>query len=653
MVGKKAAAVVLSFLFAGSVHAEDAKRLTIVHTNDLGSRLLGFAPNRDYTPRTLHDDATVGGISRIATVIREARARAPESTLVVDGGDIMMGTLFQTLAEDHATELRLMKAIGYDAATLGNHEFDFHSDGLARIVRSAGDASPQLLLANIRFDPGDDRDDDLAALFERGVLRPYTVVERGGLRVGIFGLLGYHASKVSAYAKPASFDDPVETAREVVKVLREDEAADLVVCLYHGGLKKFGPRWFGDSIDLLRKIPEVDVVVSGHTHEPIPEPPLVDGRPVLQAGSDGRFVGILEIEVRDNGIEVLDYQHVAVDDSIEGAPDIEEMVDGGVETIDREVLAPYGHGFRDAIAETAFDLVDDPDDPSGGNLGPLVADAVRWSIDRYFDEPTDVVLTTAGMIRDDLRRGKSGIQQTSDVFRLMPLGIGTVEETPGYPLARVYFTPAELKSIVEVLLVGNRFQGKSYFPFFSGIRFRYNPLRPPLDQVFEIELGDEAAGYEPLRLDDHERLLSFGMSGYFLSYMHFASELSAGLFDLAPRDASGRPIPSVESALVDTDPETPGIQEAKEWLAVVDYLEQLPDEDGDGVADVPERYRAPAERRIAEASLNPAIYFKNTTAVTWTAVPGVVLLLALVTFLVRRRLRRRKGGTRLREGDGS
>lgn len=642
MTGKKVAAVLLASLLAGSVWAEEPKRLTIVHTNDLGSRLLGFAPNRDYTPRTLHDDPTLGGFSRIATVIREARARAPESTLVVDGGDVMMGTLFQTLAERHAPELHLMKAVGYDAATLGNHEFDFHTDGLARIVAAAGGDSPQLLLANIRFDPRDDGDDELAALFERGVLRRYTVVERGGLRIGLFGLLGYHASKVSAYAKPATFDDPVETAREMVRVLREDEGADLVVCLYHGGMKKVGPRWFGDSIDLLREIPGVDVVVSGHTHEPVADPPTVDGRPVLQAGSDGRFVGVLELAVRESGVEVLKYDHVAIDDSVPSAADVEERIDAYVEEIDQEVLAPYGRHFRDVVAETRLDLVRSPEDPSGGNLGALVADAVRWSMDRYTGEPTDVVLTTAGMIRDDLLRGQSGLQQVSDVFRLMPLGIGRVEASPGYPLARVYFTPAELKKIVEVLLVGNRFQGKSYYPFFSGIRFRYNPLRPYLDQVFEIELGDETAGYEPLRLDDEERLLSFGMSAYFLSYMHFASELSAGLFDLAPRDADGRPIPSVESALVDADPEAPGIQEAKEWLAVADYLAQLPDDDGDGVADVPDRYRRPAPRRIAEASLNPAVYFKNATAVTWTVAPGSVLMLVLAVLLVRRWRRKKK-----------
>ncbi len=639
-----AAAVLLLLAVAPTAHAEDGKRLTIVHTNDLQSRLLGFAPNRDYTPETLNDDATLGGISRVATVIREVRARAPERTLVVDAGDIMMGTLFQTLAEQHAVELRLMQAIGYDAATLGNHDFDFHSDGLARIVEAAGrqGAFPQLLLANIRFDPDDEGDDELAALYERGVLRRFTLVERGGLRIALFGLLGYHASEVSAYARPASFDDPVETARRMVAVLREQEGADLVVCLYHGALRKVGPRWVGDSIELLRELPGIDVVVSGHTHQPVPVPPLVDGRPVVQAGSEARFVGVLELEVRDGRSRVLDYELVTIDDSIASAPDIEETVAAYVERIDEEVLAPYGRGFRDVVVETGFDLVDDPADPAGGNLGPLVADAVRWSIDRYFDEPTDVVLTTAGMIRDNVRRGETGRQQTSDLFRVMPLGIGTVESSPGYPLSRVYFTAPELKSIVEVLLIGTRLKGKSYFPFFSGLRFRYNPYRPPLDQVFEIELGDERRGYETIDLDDEERLFSFGMSAYFLSYMHYASELSAGLFSLAPRDATGRPIPSVESALVDADPTTPGVQEAKEWLALVDYLDQLPDTDGDSVADVPERYRVPEARRTAVASLNPAVYFRNATAVTWTAMLAL-LLAALLAILAVRWIRRRRG----------
>jgi len=105
--------------------------LTIIHTNDIQSRLLGFSPNADFTPLTLRDDKTIGGIARMATVIREQRAIAPERTLVLDGGDFMMGTLFQTLYATACPELRIMQAIGYDAVGIGNHEFDFRSQGLA------------------------------------------------------------------------------------------------------------------------------------------------------------------------------------------------------------------------------------------------------------------------------------------------------------------------------------------------------------------------------------------------------------------------------------------------------------------------------------------------------------------------------------------
>ena len=154
------------FSFSSLFSQTQGKRLTIIHTNDLQSRLLGFAPNSDFTPLTTNDDKTVGGIARVANVIRNQRAKAPERTLVLDGGDWMMGTLFQTISTFEGAELRLMQAIGYDAAVIGNHEFDFHCDGLADIIESAmkyGDI-PQLVLSNGNFSIEEKGDDRLEAL---------------------------------------------------------------------------------------------------------------------------------------------------------------------------------------------------------------------------------------------------------------------------------------------------------------------------------------------------------------------------------------------------------------------------------------------------------------------------------------------------------
>ena len=126
-------AVFCLFTAAQALSAE--RSFTILHTNDWQSRLLGFGPNNEFTPATVNDDDTVGGVARLATLLKQRRAAAGEqAVLLLDGGDFSMGTLFHTVTRELGGELRLMTELGYDAATLGNHEFDFRPAGLAAMI---------------------------------------------------------------------------------------------------------------------------------------------------------------------------------------------------------------------------------------------------------------------------------------------------------------------------------------------------------------------------------------------------------------------------------------------------------------------------------------------------------------------------------------
>src|SRR5690349_8255772 len=102
------------------------QKLLILHTNDIHSHLMGFAPEIDYTPATPNDDATRGGMARLATAIGTAKATAGTTpVLLLDGGDFMMGSLFELLAQTEVPELVFMQTLGYDATTIGNHELDW------------------------------------------------------------------------------------------------------------------------------------------------------------------------------------------------------------------------------------------------------------------------------------------------------------------------------------------------------------------------------------------------------------------------------------------------------------------------------------------------------------------------------------------------
>lgn len=642
---KLALVFVLAAAAASDAHA---RRLVIVHTNDLHSRLLGFAPDADYTPLSTNDDATVGGFARMATVIRAVRDQAPDSTLVLDGGDLFMGTLFHTLARETGQELRLLHSMGYDAGVIGNHEFDLRPAGLARILESAAGAGPipAMLLSNIRFDPADPADDGLQKVFERGLVRDHVVLEKAGLRIGIFGLLGVDAAEVEApYSRPVRFDDPVATARKMADRLRNVEKVDLVICVSHGGVvPAAGGGWEGEDIELA-KVPGVDVVVGGHTHTPLPQAILVGDTPVVQAGCFGRYVGVLELDAEPGKCRLVSSRLIPIDDSVAGAPDVHAEIEAHKHRVEEQVLRPLGLQFDQVVLQTAFDLELDETRLWDSNLGPFAADAIRTGIDRATASSTDVALTTAGVLRDSIRRGQRGLQQTSDVFRIVPLGVGSVDPSVGVPLTRVYVTARELRNILEVLSLAHEVKGLDYFPFLSGLRFRYNRYRVPLDRVHEIELGDEASGYLPLdQSASNTRLYSLGLSVYLLHFVGLVEELSHGLLSARPKDASGTPIRVPEDALLDADPQTPGIQEVKEWVAVLDAVRHLPDTDGNGIPDMPERYARALPRMIAGASLDPVLLLRNTTGLMAGAIlAGLLLAVASVwaSRKVLRRLRRR------------
>ena len=293
-------------ILAGPVFAaaDGKKTFTIVHTNDMHSNFVGMGPASDYTPLTVNDDKTTGGYARIAAVIatrKKARAsRGP--VLILDAGDFSMGTAFAAASREIGGELQVMSRMGYDATTFGNHEFDLGPDGLGKAIGVASKAGriPAVLSSNTDFAANDPTLDDLRQLSKAGLIRRYLVIERGGIRFGLFGVLGKEAQFYTSGAGAVKFPDPVESAREVVKLLRETEKVDVVIALSHGGVAKGkdGRYSTGDDVTLAEAVPGIDVVVGGHSHTELQEAIIVNGRtPVVQTGKEGKNVGELVISV--------------------------------------------------------------------------------------------------------------------------------------------------------------------------------------------------------------------------------------------------------------------------------------------------------------------------------------------------------------------
>jgi 5'-nucleotidase/UDP-sugar diphosphatase len=521
--------------------ADGKKTFTILHTNDLHSNFVGMSPEADYTPFSLNDDKTRGGLARLATLIAERRAarEAQGPVLVLDDGDYSNGTAFGAATRETGSELQLLFRMGFDATTFGNHEFDFGPDGLGMSIAVAAKAgrTPPIIVSNIDLSKVDPTLVDLQRLTQEGVIRRHLVIELGGLRFGIFGLLGKEAA-IYTSGGAASFPDPTATAGEMVAILREKEKVDVVICLSHGGLQagKDGRFTEGEDVNLAKGVPGIDVVISGHSHTEVHEAIIVNGRtPVVQTGKYGENLGELVMTLDGGKLTVESYRLIPIDDTIAGDHAIADEIAKLKKTVTEVVFAPRGYSIDQPLAVTPQDLPNTFTDIAAGTvLANLVTDAFRKAT------KADIGLNANGAMRSSLTRGKSGVVTVYDVFAVAPLGAGVVDSTAGSALVTAYLTGQEVKHILEFLLIDNPVHPGETFPRTTGMRFRYDMSRPQFDVVTAIELGDFDRGYSAIDIaGKDERLYSFTCSLYVGKILVAIPNYTKGKLFLVPKNSRG------------------------------------------------------------------------------------------------------------------
>lgn len=633
-----------------SLSAEE-KVFTIIHTNDMHSQILGFSPNIDYTP-SLTGDGTIGGWARVSAVIRDEKKARTNPVLVLDAGDFLMGSLFHMVCREESIELRLMKEMGYDAVCLGNHEFDLMPKGLARILTSASvkGGLPMVLFASAVFTTDDPRDETLKKVFQKGLVKPYTVMVRNGVKIGLFAIIGKDAAEVAPFAKPVKFREPIETAREMVKLLREKEKVDMVICISHSGLSLWGPgeKPFSEDENLAKKVDGIDIIVSGHTHTDLPKPIVIKNTIIVQAYEHGKRVGVLDFSFDGKTVKLKNYRYVVINDTIRADSRIQNWVDNFETIIDRQVLRPVGLSFRQIIAQTAVDMKTAEDESS---LGDMIADSIRWYVNKYDSDPkdpttkVDVAVESHGVIRDDLLKGKTGRVAVCDLFRAVPLGIG-MDDTMSYPLITFYVNAAEIKKTLEVLTSIYPVKGNDYFLEVSGLRFSYNPRRVMFDRVTDIWLGSEEEGYKPLDYSpSNKKLYRVAANIYNSTFLKIVGNFTWHILDIIPKDKKGNPVTDLVTLRVDADKTRPGVQELKEWIGLMEYVKTFPDTDGDGIANIPAKYKTKLGRIIREPSFNPVSLLWRGTYVTWIGFCLFLIVLGLAgagTFFIVKKIRKKR-----------
>ncbi len=252
--------------------------ITILHTNDTHSQIEPLPAN--------DANAGKGGVARRATLVKRVRQENP-NTLLVDAGDVMQGTPYFNFYRGEV-EYKAMSAIGYDVGTLGNHEFDNGVEPLAAALKFA---NFDVVSANY----------DVKGTVLEGRVKPYVVKTLAGIKVGLFGLgISPVALITPANFKGVTYNDPVVSAREVVKTLREKERCALVVCMSHLGYYEDGKR--GDSL-VASQVDGIDFIAGGHTHTFMKEPvktkqPCGAETLIFQVGKSGINVGRVDFTFR-------------------------------------------------------------------------------------------------------------------------------------------------------------------------------------------------------------------------------------------------------------------------------------------------------------------------------------------------------------------
>jgi 5'-nucleotidase / UDP-sugar diphosphatase len=591
---KKALILLLFLIIVTKLQGQQEKRLIILHTNDLHSRLTGYAPESEYTPLTRNDDNTIGGFARIAGIIKAEKQNNKGATLVLDAGDFMMGTLFPSLELETGFQLRLMKKMGYDAAGLGNHEFDFGPGWLAGVIGASaakGDI-PSLLSSNTLFSEKDSADNTLEELFSKKIVSRKLVIERNGIKIGLFSILGKDADSFAPNASPVTFAKQSATAKKMVRELR-DEKCGIIICVSHSGLvrEKTG-EWGGEDVDLARKVKGISLIIGGHSHTRLDKPLVVNGIPIVQAGEFGKFVGRLSLLYTNGKMIIEDYKLIPVDDKIESDGGINQLIEEQKEKISTNVLMPLGLSYRGAVAEAGFILEgNDMGDYVQSNLGPVVADAIHHYVNGKSGRGTDVSLIAAGMLFDKIL---PGVQTAPDIFRIMPLGAGK-DNIPGYPLARIYITGKELKSVLEILQVAYKSSSENYC-YYSGILVEYNPDKGFLKKIRKIDIIHPDGKVTNVDFDRKSKMLySITADSYMLGFIGIIKKMSFGLINVVPKDYEGNKIKDKKVAVIDMDEKMEGVQEGKEWLALIGYFSSMKDVNGNGIPDIDIKYSVPVK----------------------------------------------------------
>lgn len=440
-------------------------QITILHVGDSHSHLDAFGP-KDCSGR-----GTIGGIAKAAAVIGTVKATEP-NVVTLHAGDLFVGDFFFNKYFG-AAELQILQQLGFDAMTVGNHEFDLGPEVLlGALYEGFSGGSFPLVSANL----------DLTGFPQLGTyIAPYTIKTIDGIDIGIFGM---------TIPNPLNNPDPVivqenipEIAYATVQTMRAN-GADVVIFLSHLG-------WGIDS-SLAAGIPGIDFIAGGHDHILFQQPksvtnPLGTQTLVMQAGPNYENIGKLSFTFSNGNVTFNSYQLIPVNASVPAVPEIQAVVD----YLKEGITATYGNVYTGCAGYALHDISRTPTNMHSKDspMGNLITDAYRNRT------CTDIGITADGLISDKIYRGRIN---GADVFRTVPYGFDTTTGLD-FNLVKVRISG---EMLIAGLEIGLSMLGidDDFFLQVSGMKFRYDPGNPPGSRVIIPSVRINGRPLNPSRL---------------------------------------------------------------------------------------------------------------------------------------------------------
>jgi 5'-nucleotidase/UDP-sugar diphosphatase len=454
----------------------NAYTLTVLHTNDVHARILQFGDTGGACGEAdAAEGNCFGGVARRATKINEIRAEGG-NLILVDAGDQFQGTLFYNKYKGEEAQT-FMNELGYDAMTVGNHEFDDGPGVLGSFIRGADFA---VVSANI------DASNEAALA---GLIKPYTVLDVGGEKIGVVGYTTEETAILSSPGPGVVFNNIEDSVAASVAEL-EDMGINKIVALSHAGFAR--DRQVAAAVDGL------DVIVAGHSHTYLsntdesaegPYPVVVDspsGAPVLLVSDYtwGKYLGRLDVTFDSNGVPVSwEGNPITLDASVAEDPAIlaeAQALNQPLEALRSQIVGSTATDLNGDRATCRFEEC---------NMGNLVTDAILW---QTATEGTQIALMNGGGIRASIAAGDVSL---GDVLEVLPFGnmIATFELKGADVWAALENGVSRAENPEN--------EGTGRFPQVAGLRFTWNPDLPVGSRVASVEVKNPDGSYSPIDLN--------------------------------------------------------------------------------------------------------------------------------------------------------